>query len=261
MSQYAGIFTRGMKRKWAHLAYLDLFAGPGRFRVKPRGQFDDGSPLIALGLGFTHYFLSDLSPAVTSSLDVRARSIARPDQHVVVRTGDANALANEWNAEVRRHGLETLAFAVLDPPGPELRDDAIAALTAGLPMDLLIFFPLFMNIQRQAHYRLADPVNNARWDAYFGTDEWRRARTARARYELYLSQLQKLGYQYFGDSKLIRDRRVVARSERRARPGHGEGRKLYVLISASKHKLGKEFFNKATIEDHARQRDLFRALK
>jgi three-Cys-motif partner protein len=246
MRRYAGIFTKGMKKKWPHLAYLDPFAGPGRCRVKPKGQFDDGSPLIALGLGFTHYYFSDLSPEVTAALDARARKVARGDQYVLVQPGDANVLAKDLNTEVKKLGRDTLAFAFLDPPGTELRYDAIAALTAGLPMDLLIFFPLYMNIQRQAHYRLADPPDDAQWDAYFGTKAWRDARKGRDRYELYVAQLRKLGYAHFGESKVIRDR---------------GNRKLYILIYASKHERGEDFWNKATREDATRQRDLFSPLK
>ncbi len=247
MRQYAGIFTKGMKKKWAHLAYLDPFAGPGRCCVKPSGKFDDGSPLIALGLGFTHYYLSDLSKDVATPLDTRTKRLARGDQYVLVQSGDANALAKRLNSEVKKLGRETLAFAFLDPPGTEMRLDSIAALTAGLQMDLLIFFPLYMNIQRQAHYRQADPENHAAWDGYFGTKAWRDARTGRARFELYQSQLRTLGYSHFGEAKVIKDRK--------------SGRKLYILISASKHERGEDFWNKATQEDAARQRDLFSPLK
>jgi hypothetical protein len=119
---------------------------------------------------------------------------------------------------VKKLGRETLAFAFLDPPGTELAYASIAALTAGLPMDLLIFFPLYINIQRQAHYRQADPVDDARWDAYFGTREWRDARTGRARYQLYLAQLGKLGYEFFGESKLVRVRLSTLVDGQRAVP-------------------------------------------
>jgi hypothetical protein len=40
-----------------------------------------------------------------------------------------------------------------------------------------------------------------------------------------------------------------------------KGRKLYILIYTSKHKRGEDFWNKATHEDAARQRDLFSPLK
>jgi three-Cys-motif partner protein len=261
MKQYAGIFTAGMKNKWSHLVYLDLFAGPGRCRVKPKGRFDDGSPLIALGLGFTDYYFSDLSPDVTNALQERCRRVARADQHVVVQPGDANTLATGLNSQVRKLGRETLAFAFIDPPGTEMRYDSIAALTAGLPMDLLIFFPLHMNLQRQAHYRRADPVEDARWDAYFGTNEWRGLRTGRQLYELYVAQLRKLDYQFFGEAKLVRDRHHSTLARGAARPGRGAGRKLYILIPASKHKRGEDFWNKSTPEDTSRQRDLFHPLK
>ena len=81
---YATIFSKGMKNKWANRVYLDLFAGPGRYRVKPTGRFEDGSPLIALGLPFTHLFFSDLSAEVTSALQQRVNTRVHDDQYARV---------------------------------------------------------------------------------------------------------------------------------------------------------------------------------
>ena len=51
-------------------AFVDLFAGPGRARVRTTGELDDGSPLIALKqpLGFTRLVLCELDPENADAL-------------------------------------------------------------------------------------------------------------------------------------------------------------------------------------------------
>ena len=43
------IFSTGMKEKW-HRAYIDLFAGAGKARIKGTNKFLAGSPLLALSV-------------------------------------------------------------------------------------------------------------------------------------------------------------------------------------------------------------------
>jgi three-Cys-motif partner protein len=114
-------------------------------------------------------------------------------------------------------------------------------------MDLLINFPLGMNIKRQFHHRLADPVGTSEWDAYFGTTTWRDAEKRPeglgvALLELYKSQLRALGYKFVGDSQTIRNRRRNAA--------------YYILVFASKHERGEEFWNKIARDKPSGQRGL-----
>ena len=55
LKRYMYIFTQGMKTKWHHLTYIDLFAGPGRCLIRDTNSEVDGSPLIALGYEFSKY--------------------------------------------------------------------------------------------------------------------------------------------------------------------------------------------------------------
>lgn len=49
LERYLKIFSVGMKNKWGgRLYYVDLFAGPGRCRIRGTHREIDGSPLVAL---------------------------------------------------------------------------------------------------------------------------------------------------------------------------------------------------------------------
>ena len=241
LRNYATIFSKGMKNKWTNRVYLDLFAGPGRYRVKPTGRFEDGSPLIALGLPFTHLFFCDLSAHVTAALGQRVNKRVHDDQYARVLTGDANGLVQELRRQVTNLGRETLSLAFIDPPGTQIRFDSIRMLQDKLPMDLLINFPLGMNINRQHWHRRA--ADDDEFDAYLGTPEWRQAKDGRELLVLYKEQLQTLGYRCMDTDLTIRNRR--------------KNQRLYVLILASKHPRGDEFWKKATHRDSAGQESLF----
>jgi three-Cys-motif partner protein len=237
MRRYADIFVKGMKNKWENLVYADLFAGPGKCRMKPRGNSCEGSPLIALQLPFTHYYFNDLSAEVTTALDNRIRVAARPGVATRIWTGDANVNAAAIRSQIAALGRETLTFAFIDPPGIEFRFDSLRAFTAGLPIDLLIYFPLGQNIKRQVRHRLASTKQDDPFDTYFGTEAWRDACERRSGeipfgpklLDLYKEQVRTLGYQCVGNvMPVVKD---------------GE-RALYVLIFASKHKVGEEFWAK-----------------
>ncbi|HEX9220335.1 MAG TPA: hypothetical protein VF858_07595, partial [Gemmatimonadaceae bacterium] len=50
LGMYAQLFSTGMKNKWLHRIYLDLFSGPGYSRVRDTNRVVLGSPMIALSL-------------------------------------------------------------------------------------------------------------------------------------------------------------------------------------------------------------------
>jgi len=58
--------------------FVDLFAGPGRCRVRPAGDFVDGSPLMAQSKGFTHAFHVDLSAQCVDALRQRLAKVPGP---------------------------------------------------------------------------------------------------------------------------------------------------------------------------------------
>ncbi len=47
VGRYISIFRSGMKKKFGELNYIDLFAGPGKCRIRGTREVRNGTPLIA----------------------------------------------------------------------------------------------------------------------------------------------------------------------------------------------------------------------
>lgn len=240
--RYADIFSTGMKRKWKYRVYIDLFAGPGRSRIPP-DAIVDGSPLIAAAQDFTHLYLVDLSPDCVNSLFLRVTS-TYPDKTINVSYGDCNDLAGPIADQVAGLGPDTLALAVLDPHGIEIKYATIRQLAQKIDrLDLLITFPLGMNIQRQFWQRRE--ADGAAFDEYFGSPEWRNIPELRAElvYDFYIQQLQNLGYPHVGRPEVIKNRL--------------KNKMLYYLVYLTRHARGLDFWRKSTKKDMIGQKWLF----
>ena len=77
LKRYIDTFTTSMRDKWeGNLYYIDLFAGPGKCRVRDNGEEIEGSPLIALNskYPFTKYYFIDLNKKALDSLQTRCKS-------------------------------------------------------------------------------------------------------------------------------------------------------------------------------------------
>ena len=56
LCRYLDIMTHGVVKKWeAKLAYVDLFAGPGRSIIRDTGEEVEGSPVVSLKYEFAKY--------------------------------------------------------------------------------------------------------------------------------------------------------------------------------------------------------------
>jgi three-Cys-motif partner protein len=249
MRRYADIFSNGMKNKWENRVYVDPFSGPGRSRIRPYGNFVDGSPLIALQLPFTHYFFCDLASDCTAALRDRIRD--RPEhargKAVEVLTGDSAERAAEINAKIRALGPKTLALAFVDPPALQASLGLLRTLTADINIDLLINFPLGMNVKRQYKHQLSSDAQESDLDALYGGPSWRSLagvargiRVGPAFLEHYKRKLQdELGYVYVGDTETVKH--------------HAKNTALYLLILASRHPRGEQFWAKVTTHEPSGQ--------
>jgi three-Cys-motif partner protein len=253
LRRYATIFSSGMRHHWRNRVYIDLYAGPGRCRTRPTGAFVDGSPLIALKQPFTHYHFCDLSERVCGALDARSSALPSDERTVRVWRGDCNGLADDINREVSGLGPETLGFAFIDPPNVKsLRFDTIRRLTKGAKIDVLINFPLGMDIKRQLPHRLAEGASTEEFDAYFDGTEWREEcddvpgggkRVGLRLLELYKRKLAGLGYKCVGDERVIKNRKMNA--------------SYYILVFASRHERGEDFWAKISKNEPSGQTSLW----
>lgn len=120
LRRYVDISGVGVRKSWlkngaAGASYIDLFAGPGRVRVKTTGQVCDGGPLVAWRKSveskapFTTMFVSDAHPALATAAAARLRAAGAP---VVELVGEATSTVDVVIKQLNPHALH---FAFLDP--------------------------------------------------------------------------------------------------------------------------------------------------
>jgi three-Cys-motif partner protein len=238
--------TREVRRKYVEdgapggAGFIDLFAGPGRARLRDTGEFIDGSPLVALrpqDAPFTKAILCDLEPESTAAL--RSRTAPFGSRAFIV-DGDCNEKIGDICAAVPPYGLN---LALIDPFGVSaLEFGTIKRLASFARMDLLLHFPT-NTIKRNLH----DAKFHDLVDRFFGTTSWRGringASDVVQLIEILREQLLPLGYT---DVKL------------NAMPIKNDmNNVLYHLVFASKHDKGDKIWQSITKTDGKGQRSLF----
>jgi len=219
-------------------AFVDLFAGPGRARIRTTGELENGSPLLAQNqaVAFTRLVLCDIDAENTAALRARV-----PSAYVV--EGDCNELIADVVAEIPELGLNV---ALIDPYRlQELRFETISALARFKRMDLILFFPIG-EIRRNLEQNpdtYKELLNRA-----LGTEEWqpmvKRPSDALRLVDVFKSQLQK----HFGYTT-VQARTVPMKNEKNV--------SLYHLIFASKHPTGDAIWDSITSRTPGGQLNLF----
>jgi three-Cys-motif partner protein len=219
---------------------VDLFAGPGRARIRGTPEIIDGSPLVALGQlehPFSSVVLCDADPENAAALRQRTAGNA------FVETGDCNEVIDRLVARIPPHGLN---LALVDPfKLGALHFETLAKLAAFKRMDLILFFPIweirrFGNVHRE---RYAPILTRA-----MGTDQWeavlRRSKDATQLIPLFHKQLEtRFGY---------------TPENTYSAPIRGDNRApLYHLVFASKHSRGDRIWESVTRQGPSGQRRLF----
>jgi three-Cys-motif partner protein len=146
-------------------AYVELFAGPGKARIRTSGEIVGGSPFIALehtGAPFTKVVLAEKDPETVAALSKRARPHG---DRVRIVPGDCNEKIDDILQQIPPYGLN---IAVVDPYGLRpLRFETLRKLAAVKRMDLVIHFPT-MDIKRNLH-QAEEFVTR-----FLGTDSWKK---------------------------------------------------------------------------------------
>ncbi|HET9177541.1 MAG TPA: three-Cys-motif partner protein TcmP [Terriglobia bacterium] len=170
LRRYMDIFSNGMKKKWGDkLYYVDLFAGPGRCRVRGSDKEFDGSPLIALNdFDFANYYFFESEPACVGALDARAKTRApnKLDKWRII-PGDCNDKIEEVKLP-----SEGLGVAFIDPTGiSQIPFETVRKLTVDRKIDLIINFPEGMGIRMNLH-QYTDTEMNA-LTRFVGSERWK----------------------------------------------------------------------------------------
>jgi three-Cys-motif partner protein len=220
--------------------YIDLFAGPGRNRVRETGEEIDGSPLIAMKAGppdFTCLFLVDKSQQNTMSLAEYCKDY--PGRCVNIYCGNANEEIDKILQNVPKKDSPTFAF--LDPLGGELEWRTVVKLAqhkAGHneKIELFILFAYNQGLVRlmpndpkkMEHDDVLDRVmpSSTGWRTVYQSRvnmRINRHQLRRAMLSEYVDCLKSLGYKYVPPARLI------------STPNY---RPLYFLVFAIDHPAG-----------------------
>ena len=226
VDRYAAIFANGMKNRWKHRGYVELFAGPGVSYDRGQHQFVDGSALRALGMAFTDWAFVDLDPVASSALERRIAVRGRSNAAKVIQ-GDCNDVVSQVRAAVASDAL-TLAF--IDPTNWQVKLSTIAALVESRHVDLLMTF-------HEGSMRRVGHLKDCNLDDFFDSGEWRQAlqrphhQRLDALLALYNRKLEELGY--------------LTSSSLRVPVKNTKGVVMYDLVLFSRHERGIDFWQKA----------------
>lgn len=213
-------------------AFVDLFAGPGRARVRDQPATVPGSALIAVEHAqapFSHVILCDVLPENVAALRARTRADAN---RVTLVEGDCNTEIDRIVSLVPPHGLH---IALIDPFSPStFKWSTIAKLAAVKRMDLLIHFPTGPTKRNFLHHGFHETI-----DEMVGTPSWRSrvhaAENVPKLIDVLREQLVALGYEGERVNTL---------------PVHTEKNLLlYHLVFASKDERGTAIWKSITKHD------------
>jgi len=232
---YLDIFSTGMKKKWRHLNYIDLFCGPGMCLTQETGEEVLGSPLQALHVRepLTGYFFVDISETYIDALRRRVDMLDLPPRIEEVRLvqDDCNRCAGEIVNTLGR----SLSVAFIDPEGLDITWSTMETLGRHPNIDLIVNFPY--GAMSRNFRRWFQSEQTTRFDVWWGDRGWRnilqeRRFSARDFLDAYKERLASLGYALVERTDEIR---IV----------NTKNQTLYYLVFASKHPLGHDFWSKA----------------
>lgn len=231
LTYYAKMFATGMKSKWQNRVYLELFSGPGRCVVRNTNKEQLGSPLKVIEHEFTHFIFTEMRVAAAEALAQRI-SLSKNAKNAEIWCGDCADAVGKINLP-----SPSLTFAFIDPTGiGHAPFHLIETLHKRTRCDLLINVQHGMGIKGNMHQYTPDADEESALTKFLGHAKWKTLPRHDAReffrgvLQLYKEQLDKLGYAFTGREVLIKNTKSVP---------------LYLLLFASKHKRGEEFWNKS----------------
>lgn len=218
-------------------AFIDLFAGPGRARIRTTGSVVDGSPLIAVrhtAAPFTKIILCDLNDANVDALRRRTSGDAR----VVTFLGDCNKEIDRIVAEVPPFGLN---LALIDPYGLSALDfSTIKRLALACKrMDLLIHFPTGDMKRNIANVKASTATKERMGRALGGGVRAVLPKDVAREIETLRTNLAALGY----TGKQVRSVPVA----------NNQGVVMYHLVYASRNPLGDAIWQSVTTPKEQRE--------
>jgi len=169
---YCQLFSTGMKEKWrGKRTYVDLYAGPGKCRIKGKEKILLGSPLIALAVAdpFDHYIFCEESAQRSADLSARVKGFANRDVHL--SQGNCDDKVEEICKLIPR---DNLVLCFVDPYDIGFRFETIKRISmAGYGVDFLFLLAFQMDAARGDNPKHYTNPENTKVDRMLGHSEWR----------------------------------------------------------------------------------------
>lgn len=233
---FANIFAKSMKPTayksgWSHRVYLELFSGPGKCLVRETGKEEDGSPLKVIDQEFTRFIFIDMNTAAARALEQRLASHPNANK-VEIWNGDCAEAVQELVIE-----SGALTFAFIDPTGiAQVPFQLIQTLRLKTRCDLLINVQHAMGIKMNMHQYTPDSDSDCALTLFLGNDAWKELLGREPReffleyLKLYRARLASAGFTHSDNQVMINMSNRIP---------------LYLLLFASAHPRGQEFWDKA----------------
>jgi three-Cys-motif partner protein len=246
LDRYLDIVSVGMKKNWAgRLYYVDLFAGPGKCRIRGSNEEFDGSPMIALKFNFAKYFFVESDAECYAALKARVEARA-PEKDVEILLGDCNDVIDKIKVPPTGLGL-----AFIDPTGVSpLAFVTIRKLAQDRKIDLIINFHEGMGIRMNLGQYTRSAASAL--DRFMGSSRWKeRYKQSLESFDQVCSEIAK---EYLGN---LRSLEYLAFDSDRIPVRSDQNTLLYYLLFASKHPRGNDLWRKIKQIGPHGQRGLF----
>ena len=239
-NRFARIFGTAMKRKWPQRAYVGLYSGAGRAKIKGTTRIVATSALGVLRQPdpFTSYVYVDANSECISALEARIANTGLPVNASVI-CGDVNASASRVKEALPRYSPDNglLSFCFIDPFDLQLRFDTIRELSS-LRMDIMVLLMLGVDgrrnflryFQDESSSRIGELIACADWRNEYQTHYERNP--VRFILRKFDEAMTSVGYQSAMDD--VHTIKI-----------HGMGVLQYVLAFYSKSTLGSKFWREA----------------
>jgi three-Cys-motif partner protein len=226
--------------KYGNAVYIDLFAGPGKCRIRWTKEEISGGVLRVKGIDvpFNRMILNDISYDNIKALKKRI-------DDTEIHNEDANKIISSIVDELLKTNYK-YHFAYLDPSAPKhLNFQILKNLSMLDHVDLLINFPI-ESILRNYDKWLNGEGNIL--DNFLGTIKWRnevkgmpKKRFLNITFAIYLEQIRSVGFPPEGLGFIDEEGNYQYSFFPSVKNSNSV--KLYYLILASKHKLGTKLWN------------------
>jgi three-Cys-motif partner protein len=256
LSQYFGIFSQGMSKKWANnINYIEICCGPGRCVDRTSGVEIDGSALCILKHKAFKYlrsaFFFDFDEKIVDILNKRLSIYSATNAKAFI--GDYNKPEKICELILKQVNSNSLNLVFIDPTDCSLPFTMISSLKQNLPhVDIIINAAVGTDFNRNIGNALIYPsahqevinkyINFLGSSIFFERDilvqlakEGNNLELRNAFRDEYINSLQRIGYQHFGKKRI---------------------RHYYDIIFATSNERGLEFWEKATRNELDGQRTL-----